>query len=176
MLRTERLILREPRASDLDATFVIYSNPACMTYWSTPPHDDPSISRELLDGRIAHWAKAKLNFQIELDGQLIGNVGNYHGTEIGFMLAEVHWRKGYLSEAMGAVIPYLWDVTDHAELTADVDPRNDASIGLLTSLGFHETHRAKDTFNICGTWVDSVYFALRRPETHPPKGDQHEPT
>lgn len=163
VLTTDRLTLRGPRADDLDATFAMYSNPAAMAYWSTLPHADRAVSQGLLDRQIAHWASAHLNFQIELDGALIGNAGNFNGTEIGFMLAQSHWRKGYVREAMGAIIPYLWRVTDHAELTADADPDNAASVGLLTALGFVETGRAQNTFNLCGVWSDSVYMALPRP-------------
>ena len=163
ILTTQRLILRGPRAEDLDAMFAIYSNPACMAYWSTLPHETPDVSKALLDGRLAHWNIAPLNFQIELEGALIGNAGNFHGTEIGYMLDEKHWRKGYMTEALSAIIPYLWRNTDHPKLTADLDPKNAASVGLLTSLGFQETGRAKKTFHIGGVWSDSIYFALPRP-------------
>lgn len=81
------------------------------------------------------------------------------------MLAPSHWRQGIMQEAMRAIIPHLWTVTDHQSLTADADPNNAASVGLLTSLGFTETHRAKNTFCINGVWSDSVYLALQRPVT-----------
>jgi ribosomal-protein-alanine N-acetyltransferase len=68
-----------------------------------------------------------------------------------------------VTEAMNAIIPYVFEVTDVKGLTADADPRNDASVNLLKSLGFQETHRAKNTFFINGAWSDSVYFALQRP-------------
>lgn len=163
MLRTKRLILRAPRADDLGDMFALYSDPRAMAYWSTPPHKTSSITKDVLDRRIAHWQIAPVNFQIELDGRYIGNAGNYHQNEIGFILAPDHWRKGYVSEAMGAIIPHLWAVTEHAKLTADADPDNAASVGILGALGFRETHRAQNTFCINGTWVHSVYFALDRP-------------
>ncbi|MFG5382199.1 GNAT family N-acetyltransferase [Yoonia sp. R2-816] len=163
MLRTDRLILRAPLPRDLDAMFSVYSDPRAMRYWSTAPHDSPSITRELLDWRIAHWAVAPVNFQITLNDRYIGNAGNFKEDEIGFMLHPDHWRQGILTEAMGAIIPYLWKATDHTQLTADADPNNAASCGLLRSLGFQETHRAENTFCINGVWSDSVYFALPRP-------------
>lgn len=169
MLKTKRLTLREPRASDLDAMFAAYANPEAMRFWSTPPHETKDVTRALLDRRIANWEIVQTNFQIEREGRWIGNAGNFANTEIGFMLAQDHWRTGIVTEAMGAIIPYLWDVTDHSELTADADPNNAASVGLLTSLGFHETHRAKRTFCINGIWSDSVYLSLPRPEGRPPK-------
>ena len=64
---------------------------------------------------------------------------------------------------MPAIIPYLFESTDLPVLTADVDPRNEASVALLKALGFDETHREKNTFCIEGEWSDSIYFALPRP-------------
>jgi ribosomal-protein-alanine N-acetyltransferase len=64
---------------------------------------------------------------------------------------------------MIAIIPHLFEITAHSQLTADADPNNAASVGILKSLGFRETHRAKNTFCIDGVWSDSVYLALPRP-------------
>jgi ribosomal-protein-alanine N-acetyltransferase len=135
-----------------------------MKYWSTAPHADRQVTKDLLDRRIAHWDIAQANFQIDLDGRYIGGAGNFWKNEVGFIISPDHWRKGYVSEAMNAIIPHLWATTDHAELTADADPDNAGSVGILRSLGFHETHRAQNTFCINGVWVHSVYLALPRPD------------
>lgn len=45
---------------------------------------------------------------------------------------------------------------------ADVDPRNEGSIGILRKFGFEETGREKRTFETHLGWCDSVYFELRR--------------
>ena len=67
MLRTERLFLRAPLRRDLDAMFAVYSDPRAMRYWSTPPHENPQVTKRLLDGRIAAWERAPLNYQIEME-------------------------------------------------------------------------------------------------------------
>lgn len=167
MLKTERLILRGPRPDDVNDMFALYSDPRVMQFWSTPPHENRHVTKNLLDQRIAHWATAPVNFQIELDGRYIGGAGNFRANEVGFILSPDHWRKGYVFEAMTAIIPHIFNVTDHAQLTADADPDNDASVGLLKSLGFVETHRAQNTFCINGVWVHSVYLALPRPADAP---------
>ncbi len=165
MLRTERLILRGPRTDDLERMFAMYSDPRAMRYWSTPPHKNREQTQDALDRRLAAWLTRKTHFQIEMDGVLIGGAGNHMDNEVGFMLHPDHWRKGIVTEAMNTIIPHLWATTDHQTLTADADPLNAASVGLLTSLGFHETHRASRTFCLDGVWSDSVYLALARPDT-----------
>lgn len=163
MLKTDRLILRGPRESDLADMFAIYSNADAMKYWSTPPHETPDVTAEMLERRLLAWPDRKTYFQIEMDGKMIGNAGNHIGDEVGFILSPDHWRKGIITEAMTAIIAHLWANTDHQQLTADADPMNAASVGCLLSLGFQETHRADRTFCINGVWSDSVYLALPRP-------------
>jgi RimJ/RimL family protein N-acetyltransferase len=49
-----------------------------------------------------------------------------------------------------------------AQLTAEVDPRNAASLRLLAKLGFRETHRAVRTLLWKDEWCDSIYLARPR--------------
>lgn len=163
MLRTKRLTLRGPRQSDLQPMFAIYSDPINVAYWSTSPHADVATTQEILDGKIADFAQYPVNFILDLDGEMIGHAGMFRQWEVGVMLHRPYHRKGYVTEAMSAIIPYIWASTDAPVLTGDVDPRNSASVGLFHKLGFHETHRKKDTFCIDGVWSDSVYFVLERP-------------
>ncbi|WP_296424306.1 GNAT family N-acetyltransferase [Yoonia sp.] len=163
ILTTDRLVLRAPMPTDVDAMFAAYSDPRAMRYWSTAPHETATVTQDLLDRCIAWWAIQPVNFHITINDMYIGSAGNFRGDEIGFMLHPDYWRQGILTEAMQAIIPYLWEVTDHTQLTADADPNNTASVRLLQKLGFHETHRAEKTFVINGVWSDSVYFARYRP-------------
>lgn len=162
VLRIGQLLLRAAEPGDLHDLHAIFSNADAMRYWSTAPHESLARTQESLDHMIAAAARNLTYFVIENHARVIGMAGLYEGDEIGFMLHPAHWRKGYGTQALQAIIPYLFDITDLAQLTADVDPRNAASIGLLTSLGFQETHRAKNTFCINGNWADSIYFALER--------------
>jgi RimJ/RimL family protein N-acetyltransferase len=68
-----------------------------------------------------------------------------------------------MTEAMGTLIPRLFARHDVPALTADVDPRNAASLRLLDRLGFRETGRAERTMLWGDEWCDSVYLALPRP-------------
>jgi len=163
MLRSKRLILRGPRQSDLAAMYAIYSDQQNMVYWSTPPHPDPDTTQRMLSEKIVAFASCPVNFFIEMDGKLIGNAGMFREWEVGFMLHRPYHRKGIMTEAMETIMPHIWTTTQVQTLTGDVDPNNLASVSLFQKLGFHETHRAQNTFCIDGNWVDSVYFALNRP-------------
>jgi len=162
MLTTERLILRSAEMRDLDDLHAIMRDPRAMTYWSTLPHPDVDTTRTQLAKMTARAAPVTY-FMFEHDGRVIGMGGMHDRNEIGYILHPDYWRQGFLREAMGAIIPYLWETTPHATLFADTDPRNAASIGLLQALGFLESGRAARTYCVDGIWADSVYFTLARP-------------
>lgn len=170
MIRTERLLLRRARMDDLDDLHRVFSDPRAMRYWSTLPHDHIDQTRDFLTGMIHAPTDTSADFVIERDGQAIGKAGSWSFEEIGFILHPDHWRQGIAHEALTAVIPYLFQTLPIARLFADVDPRNDASINLLTRLGFVETGRASRTFLLGDEWCDSVYLERTRPDDSPQGG------
>lgn len=162
MLKTERLILRPARQSDLSDLFAIYGHADAMKYWSSAPHDSAEVTQKKLDKQIAEAEKRIVYFVIEKDDLVIGQCGMHTVNEYGFILHPDFWRQGIISEASAAIIPYLFETNDFDYIIADADPRNIASVSALESLGFVETHRAKNTFLINGVWSDSVYLKLMR--------------
>lgn len=160
---TRRLRLRRAQPSDLDALHAVLSHPTATRYWSTLPHATPGQTQAWLAAMIAAPSEASDDFVVELEGRVIGKAGFYRLPEIGFILHPDHWGRGLALEAASAVIARAFARFEAPELTADVDPRNQASLGLLTRLGFHETGRAERTFQLGDEWCDSVYLALKRP-------------
>ncbi len=132
-----------------------------MRYWSNPPHEAVEDTRSSLEKLKS--PDLNLYFVFDHEGTVIGLGGIHTGTEIGFILHPDHWGLGFAGEAISAVIDHVWATTDLPQITADADPRNLRSVGLLTRLGFRVTGFARDTFCVGGEWSDSVYFALPRP-------------
>lgn len=160
MIQTARLRLRSAIEGDLTAMHAIMSDPETMRYWSTPPHSNLETTRLWLASMIE--AQLVGDFIIELDGRCIGKVGCWRPPEVGYILSRDCWGKGYAAEALTAFIHYAFaEFTDH--LTADVDPRNAASLKLLARVGFRETHRVPRTWLVGDEWCDSVYLRLDRP-------------
>lgn len=162
-IRTERLTLRPGRLQDAADLHSVFSDPETMRYWSTTAHADLATTEAWLAGMIATPPGAGEDFVIELDGVVIGKAGAYRFPEYGFILRRDQWGRGLAREAMEAVLPRAFAVHGLERATADVDPRNVASLGLLRRLGFRETHRASRTWHVGGEWCDSVYLALERP-------------
>lgn len=162
-LRTPRLLLRRPRLDDLDAFHSVMSNPVAMRYWSTVPHASIEVTRPWLQRMIDRSASGGEDFVIEFEGRVVGDVGAGRLPEFGFMVHPEYWGRGIATEASRAFIDYAFEATEVDQLTADVDPRNSASLRVLGKLGFVETGRAERTFLLGDEWCDSVYLALPRP-------------
>ena len=78
------------------------------------------------------------------------------------MLHRSYWGKGYMAESLTALIPKFWEERVE-KVVADVDPRNDGSMGILKRFDFRETGREERTGEVGGVWYDSVYLELERP-------------
>jgi RimJ/RimL family protein N-acetyltransferase len=161
-LRTERLTLRRARWDDLEAMHAVLSAPAATRYWSTPAHSGIEQTRLWLASMIESPAHLSEDFVVEFEGRVIGKTGCWRLPEIGFILHPDYWRRGLAREAVGAVIEYMFARHPLEAITADVDPRNAASLGLLGSFGFEKTGYEERTMQHGDEWCDSVYLALSR--------------
>lgn len=117
VLRTERLILRPWRESDLDDFFGYASVDGVgeMAGWSH--HKTIEETQAVLTAFIS----GKKTFAIERGGKVIGSLGiekydeeklpefsDKSGRELGFVLSKAYWGNGYMAEAVRAVIDYLF--------------------------------------------------------------------
>ena len=158
-IRTERLLLRRATMADAPDMHRIMSDRRAMRYWSTLPHDNLAQTEAWLRSMVEADCATSDDFMITRDGAVIGKFGAWRLPEFGFLLDPEEWGKGYAGEAMVAFIAHR-RALGSAELTADVDPRNDASLRLLERHGFTETHRAARTCQLGDEWCDSVYLRL----------------
>jgi RimJ/RimL family protein N-acetyltransferase len=159
---TPRLRLRRAHAGDAEALHAIFSQPAAMRYWSTPPHEDLEQTREWLASMIEAPADQSCDYIVEREGRVIGKAGFWRLPEIGYILHPDVWGQGLAHEALSAVIAHVFASFPIPAVEADVDPRNAASLKLLAKLGFVETRRASRTWLVGEEWCDSVYLSLAR--------------
>jgi RimJ/RimL family protein N-acetyltransferase len=158
-ISTDRLLLRRASPDDAAAMHRIMSNPVAMRYWSTPPHAEIDQTERWMASMVEADPAACDDFIVTLDGALIGKLGAWRLPEIGFLIDPAHWGHGYAFEALAAYIDRR-RALGSTELTADVDPRNFASLRLLDRCGFVETHRAKGAWQVGSELCDSTYLRL----------------
>ncbi len=90
--------------------------------------------------RLTGWA-------ILWEGSVIGGCALVvigERPEIVFWLGQAYWRRGFMSEALTAVIAYAFEQRGLQELVAEVYTDNPASIHLLLKFGFSMTGEGAD--------------------------------
>jgi RimJ/RimL family protein N-acetyltransferase len=172
-LDADRVRLRWMSESDIDAIYTIFSNVEVMRYWATPPIADRNaaalILKEVHDG-FRHRAQLKWGIAQRTDDAIIGTVTLYNlsfdnrRAEMGYALGRAHWGKGYMQEALQALLGYAFGELDLHRLEADVDPRNAASIRSLERLGFQREGYLRERWQVNGEIQDALFYGLLRPE------------
>nr|WP_273545039.1 GNAT family N-acetyltransferase [Heliomarina baculiformis] len=158
------MILRPLEARDAPALHKVFSNPQAMRYFSDP-HPELAETETWVRNSLAGLPGQTLEFVLDHKGTVIGKAGIWDAPELGFLLHPRFWGKGLMAEALSALIPHFFQQMSLEKITADVDPRNSASLSLLNRMGFRKTHEARGTIRINGEWCDSIYLALPRPAT-----------
>ncbi|WP_435176064.1 GNAT family N-acetyltransferase [Halorussus sp. AFM4] len=82
-----------------------------------------------------------------------------------WLVPEVH-GEGYGREAVALVLDYVFRTYDAPAVEAGAYAFNDASRGLLESLGFEEEGRLRKRRFVDGEHVDSIVYGLLREEWH----------
>lgn len=87
---------------------------------------------------------------------------DYKRPELGYWLVPAVHREGYGTEALVLAIDYAFREYDTPTVGAEAFDFNDASRGLLESLGFSEEGRKQDFMFVDGSYRDMVMYGLRR--------------
>jgi RimJ/RimL family protein N-acetyltransferase len=106
------------------------------------------------------------NFVVYADDEPVGNIGLHEvndqwGTaEVGFWVAPDEQGNGYGREACELVVGYGFDQLRLAKITAEAYAFNDASQGLLESVGFTHEATLRDHAFVNGERVDLLVYGL----------------
>lgn len=179
-LTTARLTLREPRDGD-EALLLAYflRNEPRFAPW------DPTLRTELAE--YAHWiawrreesaagkGRGFLAFDRDAPDTLVAIVNLYdvkgpptYTAMIGYGVDGAYEGRGYVREAVEAVLTHAFDAFELKRIIATYDPANSRSGALLRRLGFAIEGYARDALYLRGHWRDSILTALPSPAWKPP--------
>jgi ribosomal-protein-alanine N-acetyltransferase len=91
-------------------------------------------------------------------------------AELGFVLGRAHWGKGYMREALVALIDWGFASQVLRRLEAEIDPRNESSRGLAQRLGFVREGILRQKWVDNGVTKDVEVYGLLRHEWPGKKG------
>jgi ribosomal-protein-alanine N-acetyltransferase len=122
-----------------------------------------------VEGGLVSWDRRFAYFQLILreTGRVIGSAGfhnwfpEHRRAEIGYVLDEdIYKKQGYMTEAMGALLPYGFDELQLHRIEAHVEPGNIPSLRLLQRFGFIQEGLLRQHYFYEGMLQDSLLFAL----------------
>ncbi|HKK97287.1 MAG TPA: GNAT family protein [Marivita sp.] len=175
-LDTERLVLRPPMHSD----FTPWSNlrrdsETFLAHWE-PSWAEDHLTRRAFTNRV-YWANRAIGNGSAIplfllrreDDMLLGAItldnirrGPAQAGTLGYWIGEPFARRGYMREAIEAVVHYAFDRLDLSRIEAACLPENQASRGLLEKSGFKYEGVAQSYLQIDGRWRTHVLYAQLR--------------
>lgn len=167
ILTTERLVLRELRPSDAEQVFALRSDPLVMQHVNRPlarTMEDASSLIELITTTVAANDAVQWAITVKGDDTFIGLIGfwrmvkEHHYGELGYMISREHWGKGYISEAIGALVPFGFNTLGFHRVEAITRPENAASIRALEKNGFAQEAHFRENVLSNGSFHDSLHF------------------
>jgi RimJ/RimL family protein N-acetyltransferase len=140
---TPRLRLRKPRLDDAQPIFSAYTSDATVVRFLTwRAHETEKQTRDFLRHALDEWANGSgFPYVIEITDGDSGPVGmihpraRAHEMQFGYVLARPYWGKGYMTEALEAVVAWSLSrpATWRASAFCDVD--NIASARVMENAG-----------------------------------------
>lgn len=174
-LETDRLILRRYMIEDAAAMYKNWASDENVTkFLMWPPHTSLEVSQSVIDDwvklysdeRFYHWAIVLKDNGDEPIGDIavVDINDNISKAHIGYCIGKAWWHQGITSEALKAVMDFLFDVADVNRIESRHDPRNPNSGKVMKKCGmkYEGTLRSYDWNNqgIC----DSCYYGLLKSE------------
>ena len=147
VLETERLLLRELAAGDLDFIAELIGDTDVMRWWPVRFDRDGAVAwiekqigRYETDG-CGYWLAVDRsgNAPIGQGGVVMNPVCGYVQPALGWIVAKAHWNRGYATEMGAACIAWAFAHRDEDTVTAPIQPGNAESEAVARKLGMRVT-------------------------------------
>lgn len=170
-LHTARLRLRKIGMDDLPECFRFTGNPEVTRYMLFQTHGDLSETAASIGkwvaryetGRCYHWGIA-----LKESNRLIGVIDLLRFEEeagtcsFAYMLAEEYWGRGYMTEALTAVIDFGFSQMELQCIHADHMAENKASGAVMRKAGMTCTGVIPGRYEKNGKPQDAVQYSITR--------------
>lgn len=173
-IRTDRLILRPCRLSDVDDVFAYASDPAWGTYLPVPqPYQYRDAERWVAQSVLIDW-ESTYRWAIEHEGSMVGGIDleidrTRRSAHVGYSIAPRPWNQGLATEGCTAVVDWAFQERGLERIWTTVDVENIASARVLQKLGLREEGVLRQSALAHGNLRDMAAFGLLREEWS--KGD-----
>jgi RimJ/RimL family protein N-acetyltransferase len=171
---TDRLVLRPFRADDAAGLRERRDHPDVARYGSHALPFTMTQAVELVEGVLAMngpedeqwWMLAVID---SATGTTLGDLALYmtwgcRTAEIGYTLHPDHWGHGYATEAVAALVRYLFDELGVTRIEGRLHPDNRASAMVLERTGFLFEGRTRSSYWVRDEVSDDLIYGMTRPD------------
>lgn len=170
MISTERLLIKKVSLDDAESLFKVWSNDAVTEYMNIDSMTEVSDAESMINFFIAADSSNEANrmgiFLKDNEKDAIGSCGfNYidfenDRAEIGYELHSDYWRKGYMKEALTALIDYGFETFSFNRIEAKVDVKNVASQRLLEKMLFESEGVLREYEKQKNEYIDIMMYSI----------------
>lgn len=172
LLETPRLRVRPLLETDLPALLAINSDAEVTKFLGHAPWQGMAEAEawfRRISAAVANGSALEFVIAARDSGAVIGRAGLFAlesgnaTADVGYLLGPAHWRRGYMREALTALIGCAFQELGLRRLEARVEAGNVASMALLRRLGFTREGVLRERWLNDGQPIDAeVYGLLQR--------------
>jgi [ribosomal protein S5]-alanine N-acetyltransferase len=179
LIESERLILRQVMPEDAADFLACQSDPDVFRYSGRSELTSLEAARDWLNILFKrHQEQTLLSWAIVLkeDQHFIGRFqledvsAENRRTGVGYLLGKQYWGNGYATEALCAVIAYLFEQTTVNRIDTFAWAENIASTRVMEKAGMHFEGLARQKRCAKGAFHDFKYYAILREDFFNGKG------
>lgn len=170
-IETERLLLAELKANDIDDIVKHASNKKIADYTLNLPH--PYAEKDAIYWiNLAHQGfknGTHIIFGIKLksDNQFIGGIGltvekTFNRAEVGYWIAESFWNNGYATEATISIITYAFTELKLNKVTSSYLAKNPASGRVMQKSGMIKEGTLKEHMLKDDEYHDLILYGITK--------------
>ncbi|MEA4831065.1 MAG: GNAT family N-acetyltransferase [Oscillospiraceae bacterium] len=173
VLDTDRLILRKISVTDAADMYEYSKNPNVTRYLTWSPHEDEEYTRryiKYLQGQYMSGEFYDWGLELKENGKMIGTCGftsineRDRSAEVGYVINESYWHKGYATEALKKVIAFGFDHMLLKRIEAKHIEGNDMSASVMKKCGMKLDGILRDSMYIKGEYKTIHVYSIIREE------------
>lgn len=181
LLKGGKVFLRAPRLGDWPAWAKLRAESRDFLVPWEPAWPSDALTRSAFRRRLRRYARESredlghaLFIFAQEDDALLGGATLSHirrgiaqSCSLGYWIGRRHAGNGYMTDALRAVIPFVFDELGLRRIEAACLPNNEASKAVLRKVGFSQEGYAREYLCINNAWRDHMLFALLAHEARP---------
>ncbi len=178
VLTSRRITLRAPRASDYAAWYSLRKRSQAFLRPFEPRWTEADLAQGYFNARVRRGREEALagtdftffiflsapNGLVLAGGLTLSNIRRRAAqfVTLGYWMGQPFAGQGVMTEAVGMVLPFVFETLSLHRIHAAFLPANQASRRVLEKNGFREEGYAENYLQIDGRWADHVLFGLTK--------------